>query len=164
MRRSGCESDSVSSHQASSITHPAREATKYTLRRRDCEILVARRSSPTHAMAVSVRLFNRTPVPQPETAHTQRIRTHALLPSAETKDLVGHAFVSPLPLGEGARGSSLLCPKRSLGHALGSEGAGVVEEGGGTDVPVGARVMFTGLSGASEDGAASGGLRERRDS
>src|SRR6266571_6529078 len=43
----------------------------------------------------------------------------AVTPSAETKDLVGHAFVSPLPLGEGARGSSLLCQKRSLGHALG---------------------------------------------
>ena len=27
---------------------------------------------------------------------------------------------------------------------LGSEGAGVVEEGGGTDFPVGSRVMFTG--------------------
>ena len=28
---------------------------------------------------------------------------------------------------------------------LGSEGAGVVEEGGGTDFPVGSRVMFTGI-------------------
>jgi len=38
---------------------------------------------------------------------------------------------------------------------LGSEGAGVVEEGGGTDFPVGSRVMFTGPYGVSEDGAYS---------
>ena len=35
---------------------------------------------------------------------------------------------------------------------LGNEGAGVVEEGGGTDFPVGARVMFTGPYGVFEDG------------
>src|SRR5579863_4733600 len=38
---------------------------------------------------------------------------------------------------------------------LGGEGAGVVEEGGGTDFPVGSRVMFTGPYGVSEDGAYS---------
>src|SRR5467141_6564 len=38
---------------------------------------------------------------------------------------------------------------------LGSEGAGVVEEGGGTDFPVGSRVMFFGAYGAFEDGAYS---------
>jgi NADPH2:quinone reductase len=38
---------------------------------------------------------------------------------------------------------------------LGSEGAGVVEEGGGTDFPVGSRVMFTGTYGVFEDGAYS---------
>ena len=36
---------------------------------------------------------------------------------------------------------------------LGSEGAGVVEEGGGTDFPAGSRVMFTGPYGVFEDGA-----------
>ena len=33
---------------------------------------------------------------------------------------------------------------------LGNEGAGVVEEGGGTDLPVGSRVMFTGAYGVFE--------------
>ena len=36
---------------------------------------------------------------------------------------------------------------------LGNEGAGVVEEGGGTELPVGSRVMFFGPYGAFEDGA-----------
>src|SRR6202140_3228090 len=36
---------------------------------------------------------------------------------------------------------------------LGNEGAGVVEEGGGTEFPVGSRVMFFGTYGAFEDGA-----------
>ena len=36
---------------------------------------------------------------------------------------------------------------------LGNEGAGVVEEGGGTDFPTGSRVMFWGTYGAFEDGA-----------
>src|SRR5246500_4021798 len=36
---------------------------------------------------------------------------------------------------------------------LGNEGAGVVEEGGGTDFPAGSRVMFTGAYGVSENGA-----------
>src|SRR5260370_37298306 len=35
---------------------------------------------------------------------------------------------------------------------LGNEGAGVVEEGGGTDFPVGSRVMFIGAYGVFEDG------------
>src|SRR5437870_1655876 len=35
---------------------------------------------------------------------------------------------------------------------LGNEGAGVVEAGGGTDFPVGSRVMFTGPYGVFEDG------------
>jgi NADPH2:quinone reductase len=38
---------------------------------------------------------------------------------------------------------------------LGNEGAGVVEEGGGTDFPVGSRVMFFGGYGAFEDGTYS---------
>jgi NADPH2:quinone reductase len=47
---------------------------------------------------------------------------------------------------------------------LGSEGAGVVEAGGGTDVPVGSRVMFTGPYGVFEDGAYSEWLAVRKDS
>src|SRR6266576_4668431 len=46
---------------------------------------------------------------------------------------------------------------------LGSEGAGVVEEGGGTDFPVGARVMFTGPYGVFEDGAYSEWLAVRKE-
>jgi len=38
---------------------------------------------------------------------------------------------------------------------LGNEGAGVVEQGGGTDFPVGSRVMFFGTYGAFEDGTDS---------
>jgi NADPH:quinone reductase len=38
---------------------------------------------------------------------------------------------------------------------LGNEGAGVVEEGGGTDFPAGSRVMFWGTYGAFEDGTYS---------
>src|SRR5881409_1386889 len=38
---------------------------------------------------------------------------------------------------------------------LGNEGAGVVEEGGGTDFPAGSRVMFFGAYGAFEDGTYS---------
>src|SRR3954447_25288666 len=38
---------------------------------------------------------------------------------------------------------------------LGNEGAGVVEAGGGTDFPVGSRVMFTGTYGVFEDGTYS---------
>src|SRR5271154_2061053 len=36
---------------------------------------------------------------------------------------------------------------------LGNEGAGVVEEGGGTEFPAGSRVMFWGVYGAFEDGS-----------
>jgi NADPH2:quinone reductase len=35
-------------------------------------------------------------------------------------------------------------PKAKAPLVLGSEGAGVVEEGGGTEFPVGSRVMFAG--------------------
>jgi NADPH2:quinone reductase len=38
---------------------------------------------------------------------------------------------------------------------LGNEGAGVVEQGGGTDFPGGSRVMFFGAYGAFEDGSYS---------
>jgi NADPH:quinone reductase len=38
---------------------------------------------------------------------------------------------------------------------LGNEGAGVVTDGGGTDFPVGSRVMFTGPYGVAEDGTYS---------
>ena len=44
---------------------------------------------------------------------------------------------------------------------LGGEGAGVVEAGGGTDFPVGTRVMFTGSYGVSENGTYSEWLAAR---
>src|SRR6266851_9442799 len=47
---------------------------------------------------------------------------------------------------------------------LGNEGAGVVDQGGGTDFPVGSRVMFTGLYGVFEDGAYSEWLAVRKES
>ena len=43
-------------------------------------------------------------------------------------------------------------PRAKAPLVLGNEGAGVVEEGGGTAFPVGSRVMFTGPYGVSEDG------------
>jgi len=46
---------------------------------------------------------------------------------------------------------------------LGNEGAGVVEEGGGTDFPAGSRVMFTGPYGVSENGAYSEWLAVRKE-
>jgi len=46
---------------------------------------------------------------------------------------------------------------------LGNEGAGVVEAGGGTDFPVGSRVMFTGPYGVFEDGACSEWLAVRKE-
>jgi NADPH2:quinone reductase len=45
---------------------------------------------------------------------------------------------------------------------LGNEGAGVVEEGGGTEFPAGSRVMFTGLYGVLEDGTYSEYLAVRK--
>ena len=46
---------------------------------------------------------------------------------------------------------------------LGGEGAGVVEEGGGTDLPVGSRVMFFGTYGAFEDGTYSEWVAVRKE-
>src|ERR1700759_4003109 len=46
---------------------------------------------------------------------------------------------------------------------LGNEGAGVVEKGGGTDFPVGSRVMFFGAYGAFEDGTYSEGVAVRKE-
>src|SRR5260370_555349 len=46
---------------------------------------------------------------------------------------------------------------------LGNEGAGVVEKGGGTDFPVGSRVMFTGLYGVFEDGTYSEWIAVRKE-
>ena len=53
-------------------------------------------------------------------------------------------------------------PKAKAPLVLGGEGAGVVEEGGGTEFPVGARVMFSGLYGVSEDGTYSEWLAVRK--
>src|SRR6202050_5642184 len=46
---------------------------------------------------------------------------------------------------------------------LGNEGAGVGEEGGGTDFPVGSRVMFWGTYGAFEDGTYSEWVAVRKE-
>jgi NADPH:quinone reductase len=46
---------------------------------------------------------------------------------------------------------------------LGNEGAGVVEQGGGTDFPVGSRVMFFGNYGAFEDGTYSEWVAVRKE-
>jgi len=46
---------------------------------------------------------------------------------------------------------------------LGNEGAGVVEEGGGADFPVGSRVMFWGAYGAFEDGTYSEWIAVRKE-
>ena len=46
---------------------------------------------------------------------------------------------------------------------LGNEGAGVVEEGGGTDFPAGSRVMFTGPYGVREGGAYAEWLAVRKE-
>jgi NADPH2:quinone reductase len=53
-------------------------------------------------------------------------------------------------------------PKAKAPLVLGNEGAGVVEEGGGTEFPEGSRVMFTGLYGVSEDGTYSEYLAVRK--
>jgi NADPH2:quinone reductase len=53
-------------------------------------------------------------------------------------------------------------PKAKAPLVLGNEGAGVVEEGGGTEFPAGSRVMFTGLYGISEDGTYSEYLAVRK--
>src|SRR5256712_10684795 len=46
-------------------------------------------------------------------------------------------------------------PRAKAPLVLGGEGAGVVEDGGGTAFPVGSRVMFTGPYGVSENGTYS---------
>src|SRR5246500_5048212 len=46
---------------------------------------------------------------------------------------------------------------------LGNEGAGVAEEGGGTDFPAGSRVMFFGAYGAFEDGTYSEWVAVRKE-
>ena len=46
---------------------------------------------------------------------------------------------------------------------LGNEGAGVVEDGGGTDFPIGSRVMFFGTYGAFEDGTDSEWVAVRKE-
>src|ERR1700704_7040993 len=54
-------------------------------------------------------------------------------------------------------------PRAKAPLVLGNEGAGVVEEGGGTAFPVGSRVMFTGPYGVSEDGTYSEWLGGRKE-
>jgi len=54
-------------------------------------------------------------------------------------------------------------PRAKAPLVLGGEGAGVVEEGGGTAFPVGSRVMFTGPCGVSENGTYSEWLAVRKE-
>src|ERR1700685_3037739 len=54
-------------------------------------------------------------------------------------------------------------PKAKAPLVLGSEGAGVVEDANGSDFSLGARVMFAGPYGVSEDGAYSEYLAVRRE-
>jgi len=54
-------------------------------------------------------------------------------------------------------------PRAKAPLVLGGEGAAVVEEGGGSDFPVGSRVMFAGPYGVSEDGAYSEWLAVRKE-
>ncbi len=54
-------------------------------------------------------------------------------------------------------------PRAKAPLVLGSEGAGVVEDANGTEFSVGARVMFTGPYGVSEDGAYSEYLAVRKE-
>ena len=54
-------------------------------------------------------------------------------------------------------------PRAKAPLVLGGEGAAVVEEGGGSDFPVGSRVMFTGPYGVSEDGAYGEWLAVRKE-
>jgi NADPH:quinone reductase len=53
-------------------------------------------------------------------------------------------------------------PKAKAPLVLGNEGAGVVEDGGGTEFPAGSRVMFTGIYGVAEDGTYSEWLAVRK--
>src|ERR1700686_1728992 len=54
-------------------------------------------------------------------------------------------------------------PRAKAPLVLGGEGAGVVEEGGGKDFPVGSRVMFAGPYGVSENGTYSEWLAVRKE-
>src|SRR3984893_8067864 len=54
-------------------------------------------------------------------------------------------------------------PRAKAPLVLGSEGAGVVEDANGSDFSLGARVMFTGPYGVSEDGTYSEYLAVRKE-
>jgi NADPH:quinone reductase len=54
-------------------------------------------------------------------------------------------------------------PRAKAPLVLGNEGAGVVEQGGGTDFPAGTRVMFTGPYGVSENGTYSEWVAVRKE-
>ena len=54
-------------------------------------------------------------------------------------------------------------PKAQAPLVLGNEGAGVVDEGGGTEFPAGSRVMFAGPYGVFEDGTYSEWLAVRKE-
>jgi len=54
-------------------------------------------------------------------------------------------------------------PRAKAPLVLGGEGAGVVEDGGGSEFPVGSRVMFAGTYGVSEDGTYAEWLAVRKE-
>ncbi|HEY1400226.1 MAG TPA: zinc-binding alcohol dehydrogenase family protein [Terriglobales bacterium] len=54
-------------------------------------------------------------------------------------------------------------PRAKAPLVLGGEGAGVVEDGGGSEFPVGSRVMFAGAYGVSEDGTYAEWLAVRKE-
>src|SRR5258708_16866508 len=54
-------------------------------------------------------------------------------------------------------------PRAKAPLVVGNEGAGVVEQGGGTDFPIGSRVVFTGPSGAFEAVPSTHSLALHRD-
>src|SRR6202167_3375390 len=81
--------------------------------------------------------------------------------AADGKVLVRITAAGVTPLDDTILFGNLHIPEVPL--ILGNEGAGVVEEGGGTDFPVGSRVMFWGTYGAFEDGAYGEWIAVRRE-
>jgi NADPH:quinone reductase len=82
-------------------------------------------------------------------------------PVSEGKVLVRMRAAGVVPLDHTILFGQL--PRAKAPLVLGNEGAGVVEAGGGAEFPAGARVMFTGPYGVSEDGAYSEWLSVRKE-
>src|SRR3984885_7461689 len=82
-------------------------------------------------------------------------------PVLKGKVLVRITAAGVTPLDHTILSGQFHCSKAPL--VLGNEGAGVVEEGGGTEFPAGSRVMFFGAYGAFEDGTYSEWLAVRKE-